>query len=94
MKEIWAWLQAGFAGLGGWIGWFLGGFDGFIYALLVFVMVDYITGVLRAATEKNLSSAVGFKGIIKKVLIFVMVAVSHLVDHNLIGDSEMMFMLI
>ena len=60
--------------LGGFIGWYLGGFDGFLYALIAFVIADYITGVLAAINQQELSSAVGFRGIARKVLIFVLVA--------------------
>ena len=59
-----------FAGLGGFLGWFFGGFDGFLYALVVFVVCDYFTGVLAAAIKHELSSEVGFKGIIYMVLNF------------------------
>lgn len=65
-----------FAGLGGFLGWFFGGFDGFLYALVVFVVCDYFTGVLAAAIKHELSSEVGFKGIAKKVCIFVLVGIA------------------
>ena len=67
MKEIWNWIQVAFAAIGGTLGWFLGGLDGFLYALIAFVVVDYITGVLRAIVEKKLSSRIGAQGIAKKV---------------------------
>ena len=72
MKQIWNGIQVAFAALGGFLGWFLGGVDGFLYALIAFVVIDYITGVLCAISDKNLSSAVGFKGICRKVLIFTL----------------------
>jgi toxin secretion/phage lysis holin len=90
MKEIWNWIQLAFAAVGAFLGWFLGGFDGFLYALLVFVVVDYITGVMCAIADKKLSSEVGFKGICKKVLIFVMVGVAHIMDLYLIGNGEVL----
>ena len=58
MKQIWNGIQVAFAALGGFLGWFLGGVDGFLYALIAFVVIDYITGVLCAISDKNLSSAV------------------------------------
>ena len=70
MKEFWNVIQAIFAAVGGWLGYFLGGNDGLLYALLAFVVLDYITGVMCAVADKKLSSAVGFKGICRKVLIF------------------------
>lgn len=85
MKEIWAWVQFGFAAIGGWLGWVFGGLDGFVYALLGFVVLDYITGVMCAIVEKKLSSEVGFRGIFKKITIFAMVAVGHMVDTHIIG---------
>ena len=76
--------------IGGFFGWFLGGMDGLIYALLAFVIADYITGVMCAIADKNLSSEVGFKGICKKVLIFVMVGIGHIMDTYLIGNGEVL----
>ena len=87
MKEIWAWAQTAFAGLGALLGWYLGGLDGFLYALIAFVVVDYITGVLRAIVEKKLSSRIGAHGIAKKVAIFLVVGIGHLIDTYLIGGT-------
>ena len=87
MKQIWTGIQLAFSALGGFIGWFLGGADGFLYALIAFVVVDYITGVMCAIADKNLSSAVGFKGICRKVLIFVLVGVGNLVDVYVLGQG-------
>jgi toxin secretion/phage lysis holin len=80
LKDIVNTLQLIFAALGGYIGWFLGGFDGFLYALVAFVVIDYITGVMVATLEKKLSSEIGFKGIFKKVLIFILVGIGHIID--------------
>ena len=88
MKEIWNWIQVVFAAVGGWLGYVLGGLDGFLYALLAFVVIDYITGLMCAVLDKKLSSEVGFRGIFKKVLIFSLVAVGHIVDQNVIGDGS------
>ena len=87
MKEIWNTIQLGVVIAGGWIGWFLGGWDGFLYALLAFVVIDYITGLMCAVLEKKLSSEVGFRGIFKKVLIFSLVAIGHIIDKSVIGDG-------
>lgn len=88
MKEIWNWIQVAIAAVGGWLGYFLGGLDGFLYALLAFVTIDYITGLMCAVLDKKLSSEVGFRGIFKKVLIFALVAVGHIIDQNVIGDGS------
>lgn len=63
MKEFWNTIQLIFAAVGGWLGYFLGGCDGLLYALIAFVVIDYITGVMCAISDKTLSSEVGFKGI-------------------------------
>ena len=80
MKEFWNTIQLIFAAVGGWLGWFLGGCDGLLYALLAFAAVDYVTGIMCAVVDKKLSSAVGFKGIFKKVLIFTLVGIANIVD--------------
>lgn len=91
MKEIWNWLQIALAAFGGFLGWFLGGFDGFLYALVaLMVAADYITGVMCAIVDKSLSSEVGFRGIFKKVLIFILVGIGHIIDTHLIGDGRVL----
>ena len=80
MKEFWNTIQLVFAAVGGWLGWFLGGCDGLLYALLAFAAVDYVTGIMCAVVDKKLSSTVGFKGIFKKVLIFTLVGIANIVD--------------
>ena len=90
MKEFWNVVQAVFAALGGWLGWFLGGCDGLIYALVAFVVIDYITGVMCAISDKTLSSAVGFKGICRKVLIFLLVGIANILDTNVIGTGSVL----
>ena len=88
MKTIWVNTQLIFTAVGGWLGWFLGGFDGFLYALVAFVVMDYITGVMLAILEKRFSSTVGAKGIFKQVLIFTLVAIGHIIDSRIIGDGS------
>ena len=90
MKEFWTTVQVVFAGIGGWLGWFLGGCDGLLYALLAFVVIDYVTGIMCAVVDKKLSSAVGFKGIFKKVLIFALVGIGHILDTHVIGSGSVM----
>ena len=87
MKEIWTYTQMVIAGIGGWFGWFLGGYDGFLYALIAFVVLDYLLGVMCGIVEKHLSSDVGARGIFKKVVIFSLVGVAHIIDQNIIGDG-------
>lgn len=87
MKQIWNGAQLAFAALGGFLGWFLGGLDGFLYALIIFAVVDYITGVMCAITDKRLSSKVGFKGIFRKVLIFALVGIGNILDVYVLGQA-------
>ena len=90
MKEFWNTIQLIFAAVGGWLGYFLGGCDGLLYALIAFVVIDYITGVMCAISDKALSSEVGFKGICRKVLIFLLVGIGHIVDAQVIGNGGVM----
>ena len=90
MKEFWNMIQFVFAGIGGWLGYFLGGCDGLILALLAFVIIDYIAGVMCAVSDKKLSSAVGFKGICRKVLIFLLVGIANILDVQVIGTGSVL----
>lgn len=90
MKEFWNAVQFVFTAVGGWLGYFLGGCDGLLYALIVFVAIDYITGVMCAINDKALSSEVGFKGICRKVLIFLLVGIANILDLNVIGTGSVL----
>lgn len=87
MKEFWNVIQFIFTVIGGWLGYFLGDCDGLLIALLIFVICDYITGVLCAIADKKLSSAVGFKGICRKVLIFILVGIANILDIHVLGHE-------
>ena len=90
MKEFWNMIQMVFAAIGGWLGYFLGGCDGLISALVVFVVVDYLTGILCAIEDRSLSSEVGFKGIAKKVVIFLLVGIANILDVEVIGTGSVL----
>lgn len=90
MKEFWNATQFVFTAVGGWLGWFLGGCDGLLYALIAFVVADYITGVMCAIIDHKLSSEVGFKGIFRKVLIFMLVGAAKILDVHVIGTGSVM----
>ena len=90
MKEFWNTIQLIFTAIGGWLGWFLGGCDGLLYALIAFVIIDYTTGVLCAISDHTLSSEVGFKGIARKVIIFLLVGVGHIIDTQVIGNGSIL----
>ena len=88
MRKQYEKLQAAVAAIGGYIGYFVGGVDGLMTALIIFMVIDYITGLMCAVADKKLSSAVGFKGICKKVLIILLVGVAHIVDLHVVGTGS------
>ena len=90
MREFWNSIQLIFAAVGGWLGWFLGGCDGLLYALIAFCIIDYLSGVACAIADHNLSSQIGFKGIFKKVLIFLLVGIGHILDTQVIGSGSVL----
>ena len=90
MKEFWNSIQFVFTAVGGWLGYFLGGCDGLFYALIVFVVIDYITGIMCAIINQSLSSEVGFKGICRKVLIFLLVGIANILDVQVIGSGSVL----
>lgn len=90
MKEFWNTIQLIFSAVGGWLGYFLGGCDGLLYALIAFVVIDYITGVMCAINDHTLSSEVGFRGICRKVLIFLLVGIANILDVNIIGTGSVL----
>ena len=90
MKEFWNTIQLIFTAVGGWLGYFLGGCDGLLYALIAFVVIDYITGVMCAIISRELSSAVGFKGIFRKVMIFLLVGIANIIDVQVIGTGAVL----
>lgn len=90
MKEFWNTIQLIFTAIGGWLGYFLGGCDGLLYALIAFAVIDYITGVMCAINDKTLSSEVGFRGICRKVLIFLLVGIANILDVQVIGTGSVL----
>lgn len=90
MKEFWNTIQLIFAAIGGWLGYFVGGCDGMLYALIAFVVIDYITGVMCAVSNHTLSSQVGFRGICRKVLIFLLVGIANILDIHVLGNGSVL----
>ena len=85
---VWAKLQMAITAIGGWLGYFLGGMDGLLTALIVFMAIDYVTGLMCAVIDRKLSSSIGFKGIFKKVLIILLVGVAHIIDLHVVGTGN------
>ena len=90
MKEFWNTIQLAFAAIGGWLGYFLGGCDGLLYTLLAFTAMDYITGIMCAVNDHTLSSEVGFRGICRKVLIFMLVGIANILDADVVGTGNVL----
>ena len=90
MKEFWNMIQMVFAAVGGWLGYYLGGCDGLLLALVAFAAADYLTGVMCAVSDRKLSSNVGFKGICRKVLIFLLVGIANILDIHVIGTGSVL----
>ena len=88
IELVWAKAQMAITAIGGWLGYFVGGIDGMMIALIVLMVLDYITGVMCAVMDKKLSSAVGFKGICKKVLILMLVGVANIIDVHVVGNGS------
>lgn len=78
------------AGAGAAIGEYLGSFDSLMYALVAFIVTDYVTGLLCAIVERNLSSAIGFKGICQKVFILTLVGVANILDVHVVGGGQVL----
>lgn len=90
MRTFWNGIKAVITAMGGWLGYFLGGCDGLLIALIMFVVTDYVTGVMCAIADKKLSSEVGFRGICRKVLIFILVGISNILDVQVIGTGSVL----
>lgn len=90
MREFWNLIQFVLTAVGGWLGWFLGGCDGLLIALVIFVVIDYITGVMCAISDHRLSSEIGFRGICKKVVIFLLVGIAQILDVQIIKTGSIL----
>lgn len=88
IEPIWTKVQMVVTLIGGWLGYFMGGLDGLLIALIIFMALDYVTGLMCAVINKQLSSAVGFRGICKKVLILMLVGLANVVDMHVVGTGS------
>ena len=87
---LWAKIQVAITAVGGWIGWFLGGVDGMLIALIVLMALDYLSGVMCAIEDRTLSSAIGFRGVMKKVLLLMLVGVANVLDVHVVGTGAVL----
>ena len=94
MRQLWYAVQVAIATMGSFTAWFMGGIDGYIHVLVAFMSVDYVTGVLTSVIKHKLSSQIGSKGILQKVMIFMIIGLSNLVDKYLLLDSGMLRMVV
>ena len=85
---VWTKVQIAITAIGGWVGYFVGGMDGMLIALIVLMSLDYISGIMCAVIDRKLSSAIGFRGICKKVLILMLVGVANIVDIHVVGTGS------
>ena len=90
MRELWNMAQAAFTGIGGWLGYFLGGCDGLLYALIAFTVIDYISGVMCGIVDGKLSSSIGFKGICRKVIVFMLVGIASILDTRIFQTGSVL----
>ena len=88
MEHVSNWIKGICAVIGGVLSWLFGDLSGMFYALVAFVVIDYITGVIAAAVQQELNSTIGFKGIAKKVFIFLIVGLAHIIDAYVLGDGD------
>jgi len=68
---------------------FLGAYDGLLHALVVFAVIDYITGILQAISDRQLSSEIGAHGIVKKVAMFALVGIANMIDLHIVGSEHL-----
>lgn len=90
MSKVWNVLSGIFAAIGLWLGLFIGPVNGLLIALIVFVITDYVTGFASAIVRKELSSSVGFKGLARKVLIFLIVGIANVLDVYVLGANAVL----
>ena len=85
--KVFATIRGVLSMLAGIFGYMFGAINGLLTTLFICIVIDYITGLLKAGIKHKLSSEIGFKGILKKALILMVVALAHLVD-NCVGSGE------
>lgn len=86
MEKYFNEISVGFGLIGGFICKFLGGWDMLLKAIVILVVLDYVTGLLKAIYNKSLSSEIGFKGLIRKIIIFIVIATAYVIQ-GIVGDA-------
>lgn len=86
MEKMFNWISIMFGLIGGWFSYWLGGWDVLLKTIVFLAVVDYITGLIKAVYLKELSSEIGFKGLLKKIVMFIVIAVSFVIQ-QLIGET-------
>lgn len=87
MEKLFNWVSIIIAAIGGFLAKIYGGVDGILITLIILVIADYITGVIKAIINKKLSSEIGAKGIAKKILIFVVVGMASVLQIYIITEA-------
>lgn len=86
IEKIFNWISIVGGVIGGVLADLLGGWDALLIAILVLMVLDYLTGLVKAAYLKKLSSEIGFKGICKKVMMLLVIAFAHIL-HSALGET-------
>lgn len=85
MKKMFNWISIVFSFIGGFFSYWLGGWDVLMKTIVFLAVVDYITGLIRAVYLKELSSEIGFKGLLKKIVMFIVIAVAFVIQQMIGG---------
>ena len=86
MEKLFNWISVAFGIIGGFFSYWLGGWDVLLKTIVFLAVVDYITGLIKAVYLKQLSSEIGFKGLLKKIVMFIVIAVAFVIQ-MLIGGT-------
>lgn len=86
MEKLFNWISVAFGIVGGFLSYWLGGWDVLLKTIVFLAVVDYITGLIKGIYLKQLSSEIGFKGLLKKIVMFIVIAVAYVIQ-ELIGGK-------
>lgn len=80
MEKLFNWISVAFGIIGGFFSYWLGGWDVLLKTIVFLAVVDYMTGIIKAIYLKQLSSEIGFKGLLKKIVMFIVIAVAYVIQ--------------